>query len=453
MSVVGINFGSATSGAGFDVTSTVNSILSNMRAPETAWATRTSALTAQDTALSTLGSDMSALSSALSSLTAFDGVLSQKQGATSDSSSIALTAADSTALAGSHTLTVQQLASASQQHTSKIPAGQTLAGELTLQVGSGPAQTIQVDSLTDKSVAGVAAAVNRLDAGVTASVITDSTGSYLAFTSTATGAANNLTIGTAGLSDTAGGSISVVTTQAGVDAQYTLDGIALSSGSNTVAAVLQGVTFQLVAPTTAPVTLQIANNSSGVTSALSSFVSAFNTLTSALSAQEGKDASGNALPLYGDQTVSLIQSQLSRALAFVTTNSGKSSNLAQLGISVGADGKLSLDTSTLSSALDSNFQGVASFFQTQGDFAQNLASVLNGLGTSGQGALALRTSQNSSEEKTLADDKTALEARIAQYQTSLTAELNTANQVLQGIPSQLNEVNQIYSAITGYKQA
>ncbi len=46
MGTVGINFGSATSGTGFDVTSTVTSIMANMRAPETAWATQTTALTA-----------------------------------------------------------------------------------------------------------------------------------------------------------------------------------------------------------------------------------------------------------------------------------------------------------------------------------------------------------------------------------------------------------------------
>ena len=50
MGTVGINFGSATSGTGFDVTTTVSAIMSNLRAPETAWATRTTALQSQDSA-------------------------------------------------------------------------------------------------------------------------------------------------------------------------------------------------------------------------------------------------------------------------------------------------------------------------------------------------------------------------------------------------------------------
>jgi flagellar hook-associated protein 2 len=35
---------------------------------------------------------------------------------------------------------------------------------------------------------------------------------------------------------------------------------------------------------------------------------------------------------------------------------------------------------------------------------------------------------------------------------NLTAELNLANQILQAIPQMINQVNEMYSAITGYKQ-
>jgi flagellar hook-associated protein 2 len=45
-----------------------------------------------------------------------------------------------------------------------------------------------------------------------------------------------------------------------------------------------------------------------------------------------------------------------------------------------------------------------------------------------------------------------MDARIATQQTSLTTELNAANETLQEIPMQLNMVNEIYSAITGYNQ-
>jgi flagellar hook-associated protein 2 len=449
MAVTGISFGTAAGGTGFDVTATVTSIMTSMRAPETAWAARNTALTAQDTALSTIGTDMSALSSALATLTAFDGSFSQKDGAVSNTSVVALTDATSAATAGTHTLTVQTLATTSTQHSSPVPPGATLGGSFTLQVGSGASRTITLDP-ADGSLAGLAKAINNLDSGVIATVVSDSAGARLSLISETSGAEGDITADGSGLTDADGNALSMIETQAGVDAAYTLDGIPLTSRSNTVSSALNGVTFQLLGPSSSTVTMQIANDTSSISSALSTFVAAYNTLTTALSAQEAKDSSGAAQPLFGDQTLSLIQSQLSTALAFATSNSGKSSNLAQMGIGVGASGQLTLDTSALSTALANNFTGVTNFFQNVGDFGQNLTTMLNGLGNSGQGALALRLAQNTTEEKTLADNKTNLEARLALYQIDLTDELNTANAVLQSIPQQLNEMKQIYAAITGY---
>ena len=48
-------------------------------------------------------------------------------------------------------------------------------------------------------------------------------------------------------------------------------------------------------------------------------------------------------------------------------------------------------------------------------------------------------------------DITNENAVLATQKTQLTDELNTANEILQSIPSQLNEVNEMYSAITGYQ--
>ena len=59
MGTVGLSFGSPTSGAGFDVTSTVNQIVTNMQAVETPWKTQLSSLQSQDTALTSIGTDLS----------------------------------------------------------------------------------------------------------------------------------------------------------------------------------------------------------------------------------------------------------------------------------------------------------------------------------------------------------------------------------------------------------
>jgi flagellar hook-associated protein 2 len=449
MAVVGLNFGSATSGTGFDVTSTVTSIMANLRAPETAWATQANTLAAQDAVLSALGTDMSALAAALSTLTSFDGAFSQKSGAVSDNTLVALTNATMDASAGDHTLTVQKLATTSQQHSTLLPKGGALSGNLTLQIGDGNPVTITVDE-SNNTVVGLAAAINNRNAGVTATIITDSMGVRLSLTGPS-GAANELRLDTSSLVDAEGNSVNMTETQTAGDASFTLDGVPLTSDTNSISEALTGVTFQLLGVTSRAVTMQIANDTSGIAATLGSFVSAYNTLASALSEQEVKNARGNGEPLYGDQVLSLLQSQLSAALAFDTSTSDASSDLTRLGITIGTDGQMTLETSTLSAELADNFGGAATFFQVAGGFGQNLTSVLNSLGVRGNGVLALRSAQNTSQESMLAENKTRLEARLATYEANLTTELNAANEILQSIPSRLNELKEIYAAITGYK--
>jgi len=75
MGTVGLSFGSATSGQGFDVSSTVNEIVTNLQAVETPWKTQLTGLESKDTALSSLGTQMSTLSTDLQNLTDFSGTM------------------------------------------------------------------------------------------------------------------------------------------------------------------------------------------------------------------------------------------------------------------------------------------------------------------------------------------------------------------------------------------
>ena len=59
-------------------------------------------------------------------------------------------------------------------------------------------------------------------------------------------------------------------------------------------------------------------------------------------------------------------------------------------------------------------------------------------------------SETSSQEKTLNDDINNQDALIATRKTSLTTELNQANETLQAIPQEIQQVNEMYGAITGY---
>jgi flagellar hook-associated protein 2 len=114
-------------------------------------------------------------------------------------------------------------------------------------------------------------------------------------------------------------------------------------------------------------------------------------------------------------------------------------------------GHLNIDGGTLDSALNSNFDDIQGFFQNANSFGQNFNSTLDGLSsTSTKGAITLALNQNSAQEDALNKNISDQEARIADDKTRLTAQLNLANQILQSLPDQLNSINQLYSAITGY---
>lgn len=453
MGTVGINFGSATSGAGFDVTTTVTEILANEQQIESPWKTELSALQAQDTVLTTIGTDLSALSTKLQALTDFSGVLSQKQGASSDTNVLALSAASPVAAAGSHTIVVGSLAQTSSSYSDRIStSGDILSGNLTIQVGSKPSTTVTIDN-GSQTIESLAAAINAAGAGVSATVITDTTGSRLSLTSGTDGAAGQLTV-TSNIRDTSTQSaISFASGQNGVDGKITVDGVLVGVASNSVTNVIPGVTFQLLAsaPGT-PVQVQITNDNAAVTSAVSDLVTAYNTVLKDLRTQEGKDASGNSEPLFGSPIVSSLQTRLGN-LVFCGQPSGKVSSVTQLGISVNNDGTLSLDNNALQNALTNAFADVKGFLQNASGFGQTFSASLGNLGMQApNGDVYLAQQQNTAQELALNQSIAAEDARIASDKTSLTTELNAANQILQSIPSQLNQVNEIYSAITGYNR-
>lgn len=448
MGTVGINFGAATSGQGFDVASTVSSILGIQQAIETPWKNQLTALHAQDTVFSTLGTGLSSLTTALQSLTDFSGALSQKKGASSDNNVLELTSATAAAVAGSHTIVVNSLAQTSTEYSDTLTNGSdTLSGSLTIQ---GHAFTI--DS-SNNTLATFANAVNAAGIGVTASVITDVSGSRLSLVSAQSGSAGQLAISGTLTDATTSAAIAFHTGQAGQDASLTVDGVAIQSASNTVTTAIPGVTFQLLstsASPSSPVQVQITNDNSAVVAAANDVVNAYNSVIQVIKAQEGKDSSGNAEPLFGNPILSTLQNQLTGALLGGAA-SGTIQSVTQLGISFNQDGTLSLNADTLTSILNSNFSDVTGFLQNAGSFGKNFATVLNNLGTqSTQGAVYLAQQQNSTQEATLNKSISDQEARLATMKTSLTQELNTANEILQSIPSQLDQIDKIYSAVTGY---
>ena len=341
MGTVGLSFGSPTSGAGFDVSSTVAEIVSNMENVETPWKNQLTALESQDTVISSLGTLFSNLSNDMSSLTDLQGILAEKEGSSSDTNVLELTAANSSATAGTHTVVVKNLAQTSSGYLAAITnASDVLSGSLTIQVGSGTTETVVIGAAPsspaantiytgagEDTLADVASAITSANLGVTANVLTDSTGSQLSLVSDTSGAAGQLTI-TSNFTDpnlvsssNSTGTLNYTAGVTGTDANLEIDGVPLTSASNTVSNLIPGVTFQLLAPsatesdgTLEQVQVVIGNDNTDVESTVNQFVSDYNALVSAINIQEGDTSSGTPEPLFGSPTLSLLQEQLLNSL-------------------------------------------------------------------------------------------------------------------------------------------
>lgn len=456
MGVVGLSFGSATSGKGFDVSTTVSQIMSNMQAVETPWKTQLTKLQSQDTEFSTLGTGLSKMLSALQNLTDYTAAFAGKSGSSSDTNVLQLLSANSNAIASPHTVVVTQLAQTETWASGYIPTSDTLSsGYLDITVGSTTTRVNVSD--TDGTLSGMATAINRAGLGVTASILNGTTGSKLTIISNSSGSdgsfsvAGNIT-STDNASTPATTTVSMSQALPGLDAKFSVDGVDLTSASNTVTNAIQGVSFQLLSTgsSTEKVQIQITNNTSDVETAIVSFVSDYNLIMNEINQQEGTDASGNAQPLYGNSVLSQIQQRLQSSLA-AYGGSGSIKSLYELGITMQKDGTLSVNTTTLDTAVNSHFSDVASFFQDAGSFGRSLADTLNNLGSVySTGLITLAKKEITSQETTLQNNIDKYEERMSIYKDNLTTQLNKANQTLQQIPDQLDYVNKIYSASTGY---
>lgn len=146
----------------------------------------------------------------------------------------------------------------------------------------------------------------------------------------------------------------------------------------------------------------------------------------------------------------------STAPMLASSGSGSVTSITQLGISVNNDGTLTFDSSTLDSLLNSNYQDVVNFLQPGNgftSFGDNFTNTLNNLGNAApDGLIYLALQSDQSTESTLNTDVTNENTIITQQTQTLTTELNEANYTLTEIPEQLQYVNELYSAISGYNE-
>jgi flagellar hook-associated protein 2 len=445
MGSVGLNVSSAAqSGTGIDVQGMVDQVLYAERAPERDLQTQQALIQSQNSALAAINANLSDLRTSLQSLTDISGQFNGKA-ASSSNANLLTAGATAYAQAGSHTVTVTSLAATGTSYTDPLTDSKTTftAGSFDLRLGTGTPVTITVDS-TDNTLDGIVSAINAKAVGVTASVITDANGARLSLVANQSGAAGDLTI----TNDSTGLTFHKGIT--GVNADLTVDGVQISSASNTVAGAIPGVTLNLVsADPNSSVSLNVKADTDQANAAVDAFVSAYNKAIQSITAQFNYDPnSGTAPPLLSDSTLRLVQEQLLGAVSHTTSGSGGISSLYDLGITVNNDGTLTADHSQLDNALSSQYGDVQKFLQTASTgFAQNFNSVMEGLTDSVNGPLNVELTGNNQLIKDITNHIADIEARMQNRQQELLNEYSTIDATLRQLPLLVQQINSQLSSI------
>lgn len=415
-----------------------------------------------ETRISSFGTLSGLLSSFQTAAKTLSASLQKLTAAPSDPGMFSATAG-STAVPGSYAVNVSQLA----QSQNLIAAGQT---SRTAAIGDGSATTVTFELGTisggtlgngiysgaaftsngsgtasividgsNNTLEGIRDAINSAAMGVTATIVNDGSGTpyRLALTSSSTGAGNSLKITTSGgdgaidslLGYDPAGTQNLTQTLAAQNASLTVNGIAMTSASNSLSEAIQGVTLTLKSTTVAPVNLTVARDAEAINTAAAAFVEAYNALASQIKSRSayGTDGKGTGT-LAGDGTLRLMQEQM-RGIFNTPASGGTLTSLAQVGIAFQKDGSLLLDGSKLDSAMANDFSDVAHLISSSTGFATRLEAWARSALAAG-GLIDTRTQSLNQNVKNYGQEIDRLEKRMSALEKKYTTEYTTLNLML-----------------------
>lgn len=459
---MGISLNPATllSGQGIDVASLVQQIITNQSTgPLSVWQGQETSLSTQNGLLAGIENNLTSLQTAVAALSDPVGALTA-QAATSSQPGILTATADSTAISGTHTIDVNNLATIGTLYTNPIAAGASTSflaagqttGDVQLRVGgtTGTTYDIPITQGSNDTLTSLASDINTQSStnnwGVTASVVSDTSGSRLALQSQNTG-----TTGALAVSSNTNTTLTFATPAGGTNASLTVDGVPFSSTTNTVTGAIQGVTLSLVSQSPGnPVQVSVAPDQSQITTAVNNFISAYNTVITTNNQQYSVDPTGTtpAPPLESDLSLRSVQATILADAGFAITGNSGYVNLESLGINTNNDGTLTLGTNaeglSFSQVLAANPTAVQNFFQNASGtgFANNFNTDLNNLTNATSGPLNAEETQNAAEQQDLTTTINNFEVQLTAQSAQLTTQYDAVNASLQAYPILLQEVTE-----------
>jgi flagellar hook-associated protein 2 len=429
-------------GTGLDITGIVDQLVSAERAPTG------NRLNLQETRAN---AELSAIGSLKSSLTSFQDSLDvlsildnfQKRMVTVGDEEIFTAEVTSKAIPGFFDVDVQNLASVAKLRSQAFTDALTPVGHGTLSISvDGNTSLIAIDPAAN-TLTDIRAAINDdpTNPGVRATVINAADGAYLVVTSKDTGANQQITIaqtdGDGGLAaitfDPNAGSNPMVEDQIAADAAVFIDGIKVTSNSNTIADAIEGVTLNLEkADPGNVVPVNIEFDELAAKTAVNQFVSSYNAVMTTLGDVTKFDAkSGVAAPLLGDPLVRGLKSSLRRDLnSPIDGLNDTFRTLADLGLQTEANGTLKLDADKLATALASNFDDVGQLFAKEnGGIAVKLNELIDNV-LGGTGTFDAREKTLNDRLERIQDQRDELEVRMDSVRARLTEQFNTMDRLV-----------------------
>lgn len=430
-------------GSGLDIQGLVGQLMALERQPLTALARKEAAFTNELTAFSSLRSTLSNFKSTAASLAkteTFDKV----KGTSSDATLFSATA-DSTAALTSYSIEVLDLAQADKKYAQGAAAYAGQTGSFDVTSGSNTF-SVTVDG-TNNSLEGIRDAINESadNTSVSASVITDENGDdQLILTAKDIGSANEIT-----LSDTSGtvaGTLNfgAVTGFEQLDARVKIDGFVISSSSNTISDVIDGVTLTLNAKTTSAESLTIGRDTGSIKAEVSKFVALYNGVNQALNGFGGESGA-----LSGDNTLLSVERGIQSVLN-TPTSGGSLRYLSEIGISRDENGTLVLDSEEFEAAINDDLAAVTALFTTaEQGFAVRMEQRLDSYLDSASGLIKAREDGINSGIKLLQSREEALERRLESVEQRLRDQFTALDTLISQMTSTGNFLTQQLASLPG----
>lgn len=460
-------------GSGMDIDAIVTAMVNAEKAPKEAQLARLEkSTTTKFSALGQLKSALGEFQTALKALS--DSALFEKRMSSSSDTASLTVAATKDALPGTYQVEVGRLATASKVASAAVDSSfSSGTGEetFTIKLGTADAGT-EVKIAAGSDLASTRDQLNAAlkDKGISVNIVSNpgsATGeSRLVFTSTTTGAGKDVIVtgsgnldalkvdGTQALNSTDPASAGYIAQAA--DAQFSIDGLALTSPSNSVTGAIPEVTLELLAKTEAdkPLTVSVGQNAAEVTDAVNKFVEAYNkliktsnSLTSVVSVGDGKEPVVGGL--VGDATVRNVLSAVRNQLVNPVNGQGDLRVLADLGIATEKDGTLKVDADKLKAAVEGNFEGVGAFFSGDTGLMTRLDNSIDGFIKTG-GVLEQRMNGLQSTISDIDKQKENLNLRIEKVQARLYAQFNAMDALVGQLTQTSDRLTQSLASLPGF---